>query len=255
MDFENYEIIITKVNNIGDEIGEFCLLLCKFVKYIITNIYYIGSKEKLLVDCFICKDTFKMSWCLILRGYGCSICAGQQVGKYNNLEYLEPILSKEWVDSEHNLTPKDVTKFSSERVSWKCSACDNVWETTVSHRTLDETGCPECKNKSKGENKIKEFLLNNNINFIREKRFNNCIYKLTLPFDFYLPDYNILIEYQGKQHYKTSSNFYFGNEEDLKERKIKDQIKKEYALDNGYNYIEIPYWDYKKIDSILMNNL
>jgi len=65
-----------------------------------------------------------------------------------------------------------------------------------SNSQLNGKGCPTW-NESKGERKIKIFLKDNNIKFISQKRFNNCRNKYTLPFDFYLPEYNICIEYNG----------------------------------------------------------
>jgi hypothetical protein len=76
-----------------------------------------------------------------------------------------------------------------------------------------------------------------------------------LSYDFYLPDINTLIEYQGLQHSKP---YNFGadlNEEDTQDRfkkqKVHDKLKKEYAKKNGYNLVEIWHWDFKNIDSIL----
>lgn len=214
------------------------------------NLEYLGDKHKLTFHCFKCNEDFILNFAGVLRGVECCICNGTQVGKYNNLEYLKPILAIEWVDSKNHLKPNEVTLGSNERVLWKCSKCEHEWETSVAHRTIDETGCPSCKNKSKGEAKIVEFLLANNISFVREKRFDNCKNVFTLPFDFYLPDYNILIEYQGRQHYEIT-NSYFGGGGSLEKRKHNDQIKRKYALDNEYYYLEIPYWDYKYINKIL----
>lgn len=60
---------------------------------------------------------------------------------------------------------------------------------------------------SKGEEKITQILLKLNIIFYKEYQFIDCINPKTntkLRFDFYLPDYNCCIEYDGKQHYVSS---------------------------------------------------
>lgn len=67
--------------------------------------------------------------------------------------------------------------------------------------------------KSRGEYYISVFLTNNHIRFEREKIFADCKDERYLPFDFYLPDYKVCIEYQGQQHYEY--NPFFGSFEDF----------------------------------------
>ena len=70
-----------------------------------------------------------------------------------------------------------------------------------------------------------------------------------MPFDFYLTDYNICIEYQGIQHYKPIE--YFGGEETFKIQQEHDRRKKNYAQKHNINLLEIWYWDFKNIETIL----
>ena len=65
--------------------------------------------------------------------------------------------------------------------------------------------CPYCSNNFKGENKIMDFLRNNNIEFIPQYVYEECKYIQPMPFDFYLPKYNLCIEYDGEQHFKPIS--------------------------------------------------
>ena len=71
----------------------------------------------------------------------------------------------------------------------------------------------------------------------------------SLTYDFYLPDNNLLIECQGKQHEKPIE--YFGGEEQFKIQQEHDKRKREYAEANGYKLLEIWYYDYDNIDEIL----
>ena len=105
--------------------------------------------------------------------------------------------------------------------------------------------------KSSGEFIIKSFLERNSIKYESQKGFRYCRYINSLPFDFYLPDYNICIEYQGEQHYKPASNWHghlLTNEEailEFKDRAHKDQIKKNFCYENDIILLE-PRFDMKK---------
>lgn len=106
--------------------------------------------------------------------------------------------------------------------------------------------CPKC-NESKGEQFIENFLITNNIIFEKQKIFNECKYKQHLKFDFYIPIYNICIEYDGKQHYHL--NEYFGGEKEFKKIKDRDNIKNNYCKENNIILYRIRY------DSNILNDL
>lgn len=113
-------------------------------------------------------------------------------------------------------------------------------------------GCPIC-NESKGEKVIRSYLENNRIEFIQEHRFSNCRHKLPLPFDFYIPDYNLCIEFDGRQHFESFDHF--GGENELKITQKRDKIKNDYCKDNGINLLRIPYWELDNIEKILDEEL
>jgi len=114
-------------------------------------------------------------------------------------------------------------------------------------------GCPHC-NESKGELVITNYLKTKGFEFIREKKYDNCRgYKRTLPFDFYLPDYNALVEYDGEQHFKPLK--YWGGEEGFNRQQINDNIKNEYAKNNNINLLRIRFDEYKNINEILDKNI
>ena len=75
--------------------------------------------------------------------------------------------------------------------------------------------------------------------FEREKRFENCKDKYTLPFDFYLPELNMCIEYDGEHHYKPIK--YWGGEEELKKIEKRDNIKNIYCSENNIDLMRIKY--------------
>lgn len=118
---------------------------------------------------------------------------------------------------------------------------------------LDGNGCPHC-NESKGEITIKKCLDEHNIEYVREKKFNNCRgIKRMLPFDFYLPKYNLLIEYDGEQHFKIIN--YWGGKNGLKRQQINDEIKNVYAKNQNIKLLRIKYTEIKNIEKILNDYL
>lgn len=107
---------------------------------------------------------------------------------------------------------------------------------------------------SKGEKRIALFFDSHNINYIREKTFKNCLSSKGnyLRFDFYLEQFNILIEYQGHHHLKPV-NKYRRAKIVHDQTVIHDGVKEKFAFDNQINLIKIYYQDYEKIDEILIN--
>jgi very-short-patch-repair endonuclease len=105
---------------------------------------------------------------------------------------------------------------------------------------LSGSGCPICR-ESKGEQKINNFLVERGYNFIRQKRFNECRDILPLPFDFYLPEFNICIEFDGELHFKSKKAF--GGDIKLFDRQKKDNIKNKYCMMNNISLIRVKYDD------------
>ena len=133
-----------------------------------------------------------------------------------------------------------------------CNSCSESFIQRADHH-LRGSGCPNC-NISKGENKIKRFLKKNEITFILQYRFDDCKGKTRcLPFDYYLPNKNILIEYDGIQHFKPSEKF--GGVESFLLRQKYDEIKNLYAKKEGIKLIRIPYSEYDNINKILKEEI
>ena len=136
--------------------------------------------------------------------------------------------------------------------------CDCGNETVVDgpnwlNGSIRSCGCKRFK--SVGEETIETFLNESNIVYLPQHRFDGCKYKRELPFDFFLPDYNVCIEYQGIQHYEPVEWFY-DTENTFEERQKRDQIKREYCKDNGILLIEIPYfYNNEKIKNTIINTL
>lgn len=134
-----------------------------------------------------------------------------------------------------------------DKIHFKCS-CGNVFvrkpNTVISSRLWQ---CHDCsKFISKGERVICDYLESHNIEYIYQKTFEDCRNVFCLPFDFYLPQYNTVIEYDGEFHYNktTLQNDYEGQ---LK----RDDIKTNYCSKNGIILIRIPYYNFDNITKIM----
>ena len=162
---------------------------------------------------------------LLREGSACPLCQKEE----------QTMIKEEFVELATNLYND---KYSYDQVEEytptnsilkiRCNKCDTVFLKERRIFLRGNTCCPVCDKKSIGNIKIKNFLKKENIVFEEEKRFDDCKYKNTLPFDFYLPEENILIEYQGIQHYSVQR---FGGMPlekaitNFEEQQIKDKIK------------------------------
>ena len=104
---------------------------------------------------------------------------------------------------------------------------------------------------SKGERKIYNILVANNIPFIEEYEFADLISTSgrRLRFDFAIfndkKELQFLIEYQGKQHYQPVPCF--GGDKSIQKQRYNDALKRAYCIKHNIKIIYIPYWDEDKI--------
>lgn len=130
--------------------------------------------------------------------------------------------------------------------------CGMIWEVRPSDIIHGRSHCPKCKTQeSLGEKRIKEFLIQNNISFLQEKILND---NSRQRFDFFLPNYNLAIEYNGRQHYEFVK-FFHKNEEGFKQSIQRDKKKKEYCDKNNIELLIISYQEDKDIEKILSQKL
>lgn len=164
---------------------------------------------------------------------------------------------EEYINSINNnklLNKEDYKGNDVVNLKIQCGFCGEVFTTSLTSYQSGKTMCDKCSSKfSYGELAIKDVLDSNSISYIDEYWFHDCRDKNPLPFDFYLPDYNLCIEYQGKQHYQAIE--FFGGDEAFKVRQFHDQIKRDYCSLNDIALLEIPYWEYKNIDQIIIKKL
>lgn len=167
--------------------------------------------------------------------------------KNNNKVYLLGEFS-----SKNKRNSKEISYGTHDKFLWNCEFCNEEYSAQVNNRT-NGSGCPICNN-SKGEKEIENWLIKNNISYETQRKFGELkgLNNGLLSYDFYLPNYNLLIEYQGEFHDGSSRGY---TKRNLDKQQEHDKRKREYANINNINLLEIWYWDFENIESILKGRL
>lgn len=108
-------------------------------------------------------------------------------------------------------------------------------------------------NKSNGERSAENILKKHNITYEPQKRFDDCRDSYTLPFDLYLPDYNLIIEIMGEQHERPVE--LFGGQEGFEKRIVHDKIKRDYLKQNNINILDIWYYEFNKMEELILEKI
>lgn len=207
---------------------------------------YYGRQNKVDCECLIHNEKFSMTGGHLLSGEtGCKAC----IDIKNHLGKLKS--HEQFVEELFYISPniEVIGKYDGAKnnVEVKCLKCGHIWS-PVADSLLHGYGCPCCK-RSKGEEKIEKYLTDNNIKFESQKKFPDLRNTLPLSYDFYLPEHNALIEYQGQFHDGTTSMII--KEKYFDKQQKNDKLKRDYAKNYGYNLLEIWYYDFNNLESII----
>ena len=211
-------------------------------KYDYSKVKYLGSSIPVTIICpehgeFIMKPNNH------LQGQGCPKCANLKKGAYrksNTKNFIERASIKH--NNKYDYSKVDY-KNNYEKVCIICPEHGEFWQKPNDH--LRGIGCAMCGQKyNRTELEILEAL---------KTKYGNVDYQHKEPFfasktsyqtiDFFLPDYNIGIEYHGRQHFKPIIKF--GGEEGFKKCRERDYRKYQKCKENGIN---IFYLTLEKVD-------
>lgn len=180
--------------------------------------------------------------------YKCKMCKYDHISKKqrkSNILFLHELSNR-----HPNIVALEKYKSTHKKIKFKCLKCNHCF-CAEPNSILRISGCPYCR-ASHGEEIIGSFLDKMKIKYEYAKRFPQCKGKRLLHYDFFLPDIRTLIEYDGLQHYKSIE--FFGGKEKLKVQQKHDQIKNDYALNNGFLLYRIPYTNSdRKLRNIIFN--
>jgi len=173
------------------------------------------SSDTYLFDCEICKHYFTASPRNVTQGDWCSYCSNsKRCGDVNcKVCFLHSIAShpnggKYW-SSKNPVSALTVALHAQCNYIFDCDVCGNDFQATPDN-VCRGSWCPRCRNKT--ELKLLTWLQTTfpTLTIVPQARFQwsrNPATNKQLPFDFYIPDLNLIIELDGGQHFIHVSNW------------------------------------------------
>lgn len=188
----------------------------------------------------------------------CSRKYKSQLRSYTQNEFIQKakeVHGETWYDYS-----KTVYTGCKDKIIITCTRHGDFKQMAQDH--LTGSGCPKC-NSSHGERLIRIYLEAKKIGYEYQKTFPDCVNPKTggrLTYDFYVPDYNLLIEYDGIQHYQFMPQDKWrwckvNSVEALDAIQERDKIKDQYAKDKGMEIIRINFLQRSQIDKVLEKEL
>lgn len=224
-------------------------------RYLYDKVNYKGCMGKVCITCKKHGDFFQSANAHI-HGEGCPLCAREEYSKNKRTPIGDMICSFKDVHGDtydYSLINEDTYKNYHTNVPIICREHGVFMQNPLNH--AKGMGCPQCK-KSLGENKIKKYLDKIKYLYIQQYKILNenlfCQQRKMFA-DFYLPSKNVIIEFNGAQHYKIVD--YFGGKNTFERQQNRDFALRQYCKEHKIKLIEIPYTEYDNIESILEKEL
>lgn len=201
--------------------------------------------------------TFTQRACAHAQGSGCQQCAADshEIKQYSKVRHTkEQFIHK--AQRTHGMRydySNSVYLGQMKLITIECA--DHGEFTCIANNHVHGTGCPSCK-RSRGETKIELWLRNHNFEFETQKTFSGLVMNSSkeLRYDFYIPSINLLIEFDGKQHYEPVSFHGVNLVEATRLHELtkqSDELKNRYSVDHNINLLRISYKQIRDIPIIL----
>ena len=220
------EVFINKANKVHNNF------------YTYNDCNYVSMRSIINITCPI-HGKFSQLASNHINGKGCPKCGILRISNKLKLSQEEYINRVKKLHPEYDYS-KTIYTGMGNSIKYICPK-HGVIEQNAGHHCYSGAGCPKC-NQSKGENLVAKYLDINNINYIPQYKLDvseNIRKSKHIFIDFYLPEYNCFIEYNGIQHYSPVKHF--GGKLTFEDQKIRDSYLKEYCKTNNINLLEIPY--------------
>lgn len=204
---------------------------------------YKKMSEKCEFYCSKCNSIFKQTPARLINEkiYGCNCSPTKKKTHEDFINELGETINDYNVLSEYNGSDKDI-KLQHK----KCGVEFTITPYSFIYKH-NKKYCPVCfYKKSKGEALINEFLSINNIEYHKEFTFPDLKNRR---FDFYIPSLNVVIEYDGIQHFTPVEHF--GGVSEFNARKRRDLEKNQYCLKNNISLYRLPYSILDNLNEVL----
>lgn len=220
---------------------------------------YEGAHTKIRCRCKIHNHEWSTTPGELYNGSGCPECCSERLHKALSWSKDDFVIRLEKINPD--IYPIGEYINTQSPIECRCKKCGYIWHPKPNNLLYGKvTGCPKCQSYSKGEDRIQEYLELNHIQYRIHKTYPDLlgVGGKRLSFDFYLPEYNLLIEYQGQQHESPAT---FGNitveeaNEKFEIQQEHDKRKRNYSQEHEIELLEIWYYDYKNINQILDKKL
>ena len=225
------------------------------------NGYKKASDTKIIVRCWECGNKSivsyqNMMWQNKSNIILCPRC--QYNGKVSNEEAVKKIRQKCELLEYKFLgfdNPQNRYDGKDTRLILKCLKCGYIWNTTIYANFINQViKCRGCTNNWHLERVVEAILKENKIKYETQKKFNWMKNKIVLSLDFFLPDYDIGIECQGRQHFVPIEKY--GGAQGFEDTKIRDAIKKKSCDENGVKllyFTELKQYQYFMGEKLIKN--
>ncbi len=203
-------------------------------KYIYDKTEYKNNHTRVCITCPEHGEFWQIPY-VHLSGCGCPKCAGKFKTKEDFIKDAQKIHGDKYDYS------KTVLSKMHEKTIFICRKHGEFLQSPSNH--LQGQGCPMCTSNSKLENELRNFLTKENISFIEKANKSTFKWLDRLHLDFYLPDYNIAIECQGKQHFGIGgwSKHFNVEKQILRDSRKRDLCKENNLILLYYSNLNIEY--------------
>lgn len=220
--------------------------------YNYSKVKYVNSKTKVVIICPK-HGAFEQSPNAHLHGYGCIECGFERTANDSRLTKEEFISKARLIHSNKYDYSKVKYVRNDVKVIITCPKHGDFEQKPMSH--LVGQGCKHCR-ETKGEKLVEKYLQDHCLEYSAEKIVRSQFSPNKRKFfkvDFYLPQKNVIIEYNGIQHYIPIPAM--GGDERFIHRQIRDSALKRHCEAMGIGLIVIPYFEIENIDEILHTEL
>jgi very-short-patch-repair endonuclease len=198
-----------------------------------------SSNNKYWFDCTVCKHSFNTQLDYVITGKWCSYCSYPPKKLCDDVDcntcfeksFASHKKSQFWSSKNGDITPRQVFKSSGNKYWFDCTVCKHSFNIQL-NSVMAGRWCSYCKNKT--ESKLFQSLLPLYSNIVKQFKQEWCKNIRYLPYDFCIPEHNIIIELDGRQHFQQVSNW-----QSPEQTYENDKFKEKCANDNNYSVIRL----------------